>query len=88
MSLNIKTLNMLQVVKRMRAFTEEETKTLYQITADKDITNAVAVGAYLLLEQQIPAEMFFSKMEPSEQEEFMKYPIYHFWRGDEIAVNG
>ncbi len=80
MPLNIKTLNMLQVVKRMRAFAEEEIKTLYQITADKNVTNAVAVGSYLLLEQQIPAEMFFSKMEATEQQEFMKYPIYHFWR--------
>lgn len=84
MPLNIKTLNMLQVVKRMRAFTEEETKTLYQIASDKDVTNAVAVGAYLLLEQQIPAEMFFSKMETTEQQEFMKYPIYHFWRMDRL----
>ena len=84
MPLNIKTLNMLQVVKRMRAFTEEETKTLYQIASDKDVTNAVAVGAYLLLEQQIPAEMFFSKMETTEQQEFMKYPIYHFWRMERL----
>lgn len=78
--LNIKTLNMLQVVKRMRAFTEEETKTLYQIVADKDAASAAVVGAYLLLDQHLPAEMYFSKMEPSEQEEFMKYPIYHFWQ--------
>ena len=80
MPLNIKTLNMLQVVKRMRAFTEEETKTLYQIVADKDAASAAVVGAYLLLDQHLPAEMYFSKMEPSEQEEFMKYPIYHFWQ--------
>ena len=80
MPLNIKTLNMLQVVKRMRAFTEEEIKTLYQIVADKDAASAAVVGAYLLLDQHLPAEMYFSKMEPSEQEEFMKYPIYHFWQ--------
>ena len=80
MPLNIKTLNMLQVVKRMRAFTEEEIKTLYQITADREASNSVFVGAFLLLGQQLPAEMYFSKMEASEQEEFMKYPIYHFWQ--------
>ncbi len=72
--------NMLQVVKRMRAFTEEETKTLYQIIADKDAPNSALVGAYLLLEQQLPAEMYFAKMEVSEQEEFAKYPIYRFWQ--------
>ena len=71
---------MLQVVKRMRAFTEEEIKTLYQITADREASNAVFVGAFLLLGQQLSAEMYFSKMEASEQEEFMKYPIYHFWQ--------
>ena len=82
MPLNIKILNVLQVVKRVRTFTEEEIKTLYQIAADKDATNAAVVGAYLLLDQQLPAEMYFSKMKVSEQEEFMKYPIYHFWMGD------
>ena len=78
--LNIKTLNMLQVVKRMRAFNEEEIKTLYQIIADKESSNSTLVGAFLLLEQQLPAEMYFYKMEETEQEEFIKYPIYHFWK--------
>lgn len=80
---NIKMLNMLQVIKRMRAFTEEETKTLYQITADREASNSVIVGAFLLLGQQLPAEMYFCKMEATEQEEFVKYPIYHFWQNSE-----
>lgn len=78
--LNIKTLNMLQVVKRMRAFTDEETNTLYQIVADRDASNSTLVGAHLLLDQQPLAEIYFSKMEEEEQEEFVRYPIYRFWQ--------
>lgn len=83
MPYHIKTLNLLQVIKRMRKLNEEEIKTLYNITSEQDVQNSTMVGVYLLLDQQVPAEMFFAKMEPNEQTEFMKYPIYHFWKKDE-----
>ena len=76
----IRTLNLLQVIKRMRAFNEDEQKTLYSILAEKDYPNSAMVGAYLWLEQQTPAEIYFAKMTPEEQSEFMKYPIFHFWK--------
>ena len=88
MPYHIKTLNLLQVIKRTRKLNEEEIKTLYKIAAEKDVQDSTMVGVYLLLDQQVPAEMFFAKMDPNEQTEFMKYPIYHFWKKDEDAKNG
>lgn len=37
------------------------------------------VDAYLFLGQQQAAEMHFAKLSEAEQNEFKKYPIYHFW---------
>lgn len=88
MPYHIKTLNLLQVIKRTRKLNEEEIKTLYKIAAEKDVQDSTMVGVYLLLDQQVPAEMFFAKMDPNEQTEFMKYPIYHFWKKDEDVENG
>lgn len=88
MPYHIKTLNLLQVIKRTRKLNEEEIKTLYKIAAEKDVQDSTMVGVYLLLDQQVPAEMFFAKMAPNEQTEFMKYPIYYFWKKDEDVENG
>ena len=83
MSYEVKMLNHLQIIKRLRAFTQEETRTLYEIVAKQDAPESILTGAYLLLDQHIPAEMHFSKMQPEEQEEFTDYPIYHFWKKEE-----
>ncbi len=76
MPLQIKKLNLLQVVKRMRKFREEEIKDLYKILEDKNASFSVLMGAHILLDQQIPAKMLFDKMDTEEQNEFVKYPIY------------
>ena len=83
MSYEVKMLNHLQIIKRLRAFTQEETRTLYEIVAKQDAPESILTGAYLLLDQHIPAEMHFNKMQPEEQEEFTDYPIYHFWKKEE-----
>ena len=60
----------------------------HQIVAEKETPNSAMVGAYLLLDQQALAEIYFGKMEPDEQEEFINYPIYHFWKKSEDENNG
>lgn len=84
----ITTLNSMQVTKRMRELNADEQKILYEIVAEKETPNSAMVGAYLLLDQQALAEIYFGKMEPDEQEEFINYPIYHFWKKSEDENNG
>ncbi len=80
---DVKMLNHLQIIKRLRAFNQEETKMLYEMVAKQDAPESILTGAYLLLDQHIPAEMHFNKMQSEEQEEFTDYPIYHFWKKEE-----
>lgn len=75
----IKTLNVLQTIKRYREFNLEEIKKLYSIIENNTREDCV-VGAYLLLDQQQAAEIHFAKLSEEEQNNFKKYPIYHFWR--------
>ena len=88
MSNVLTTLNLMQVIKRMRALNEDEKQLLYNIITEKDTPSSAMVGAYLLLDQQALAEIYFNKMEPDEQEEFINYPIYHFWKKSEDENNG
>lgn len=80
---DIRALNYLQIIKRQRAFTKEETKQIYTIIASNDSSNEILVGAYLLLDQQEAAEIHFGKLSEEEQINFTSYPIYHFWKKDE-----
>ena len=75
----IKTLNVLQTMKRMRELKPDEMKTLYEMIEAKETREDSKVAAYLLLGQQQAAEMHFAKLSEGEQNEFKKYPIYHFW---------
>lgn len=88
LSYEIKTLNHFQIVKRYRELTNEEKKDLYNIIATPNIDNSILVGAYLLLDQLIPAKMVFSKMSKDEQNMFMEYPIYRFWKELEENIDG
>lgn len=84
----IRTLNYLQIIKRQRELTKEETKQIYTIITSKESSDEVLVGAYLLLDQQEAAEMYFEKLEEEQQINFTSYPIYHFWKKDEESKNG
>lgn len=88
LSYSVRILNHLQTIKRMRDFNEEETRVLYSLLDDGNSTKQVCVGTYLLLEQQIAAEMNFAKLTSEEQTEFKTYPIYHFWKDREEQDNG
>lgn len=80
---DVKMLNHLQINKRLQPLNQEEHKMLYEIVSRQDVPESILTGAYLLLDQQIPAEMHFEKMSSEEQKEFIDYPIYHFWKKEE-----
>ena len=79
----IRTLNVLQTIKRYRNFNINEIETLYSMVENKDIGEECIVGAYLLLEQQQAAEIHFARLSKEEQNSFKQYPIYHFWKIEE-----
>ena len=85
---DIKTLNNLQLIKRERQLNADEIKLLYAITEDPNSSEMVLVGAYLLLDQQVPAELHFDKLTEQEKCEFKEYPIYHFWKQTEDENDG
>lgn len=76
----IKKLNLLQIIKREHEFNSEEIKTLCDITENRAIREEILSGAYLLLDNQVAAELHFDRLESREQENFKEYPIYKFWK--------
>lgn len=77
---DIRLINKLQTVKRMRALTIDEVKELFRIVESSNSKDDILVGAYLLLDQQAAAEIHFERLSEPQQEEFRKYPIFHFWK--------
>ena len=80
LSYDAKLLNKLQIAKRERALTIDEVKELFRVIETPGVREDVLVGAYLLLDQQTAAELHFEKIDKQLQEEFKKYPIFHFWK--------
>lgn len=76
----VKILNSLQTIKRYRKFSNEEIEKLYSIVENKDSDESCVVGAYLLLDQQLAAEIHFARLNDEEQKIFKEYPIYTFWK--------
>lgn len=85
---DVRLLNKLQIEKRIGALSITRIKELFRMVETPNIREDVLVGAYLLLDQQAAAELHFEKMEPQLQEEFKKYPIYHFWKENGGNENG
>ncbi len=77
---DVKLLNKLQIEKRERPLTIDEVKEIFRIVEMPATREDVLVGAYLLLDQQAAAELHFEKLDTTMQEEFKKYPIFHFWK--------
>ena len=77
---DVRLLNKLQIEKRMGDLSITQIKELFRMVETPNIREDVLVGAYLLLDQQAAAELHFEKMDQQLQEEFQKYPIYHFWK--------
>ena len=76
---DVRLLNTLQIEKRQRALNIEEVKELFRIIENPKTCEDILVGSYLLLDQQAAAHLHFEKLDKQLQEEFKKYPIYHFW---------
>lgn len=82
LSHEIKLLNCLQIIRRERDLIIEETKQLLIIAEDSTMSEDVRTGAYLLLGNQVAAELHFERMEHEVQEAFKRYPIYRFWNSN------
>lgn len=81
----IRLLNWLQVVKRQRELSDEEKRQIIILAEVAGQREDILVGAYLLLENQIAAELHFERMSDTLKESFPLCPIYHFWRGHDEA---
>jgi len=76
---DIRLINKLQIVKRLRPLDNDEVKELFSIIESPNTSEDVLVGAYLLLDQKPIAELHFNNLDREQQEEFKQFPIYHFW---------
>lgn len=77
---HVKCLNRYQVLKRERGLNIDEIAELWKIAEDNTADDIYKLGAYLLLDQQIPAEHYFAKLSPKMQNEFREYPIFRYFR--------
>jgi hypothetical protein len=66
----IKLLNILQIVRRERELNIDEIKQLCAITENPKMCEETKVGAYLLLDNQIAAQIHFDLLDKDIQEEF------------------
>lgn len=81
----IKLLNLLQIVRRERELNIEEVKQLCTITENSLTGEDIKVGAYLLLDNQMAAQIHFDILDKDIQEAFKKYPIFAFWKKREAS---
>mgnify|MGYP003290926261 CR=1 FL=1 len=72
-------LNLMQIYKRQRDFTEQEKEQICDICETTKM-NDIKIAAALLLGNSISAKYNFAKMTENEQNFFKTLPIYHFWK--------
>lgn len=72
-------LNYLQVICRERELHKVEIAQLIHITESQAIKEECKVGAYLLLGNQIAAEIHFEKVDKKQKKLIKESPIYYFW---------
>ena len=77
---HIKYLNRYQEFKRERGLNIDEITELWKIAEDSITDDVYKLGAFLLLEQQVPAEHYFAKLSEEIQNEFRKYPIFRYFK--------
>lgn len=83
----IKLLNLLQIVKRERELNIDEVKQLCAITENALTREDIKVGAYLLLGNQMAAQIHYDLLDKDMQEAFKEYPIFVFWKEIEMLNN-
>jgi len=79
---NIALMNYYQAIRRERELTRKEQIELHRIVEEPFIEEKFKLGAYLLLGNQVAAEIHFNQLSAVEQERFVEWPIYRFWDGD------
>lgn len=80
---NIRTINLLQTIKRERKLQDDEIELLYAIIEANKSMPSLLVGAYLLLDNHAAAQIYFTKLNENQQTAFYEYPIYYFWHSTE-----
>lgn len=75
--IDIYLINRLQIAKRTRELTDEETEQLVSISESPDSITRMKAGAHILLGNKKTAEYYINKLDDKEKEEFMSFPIYH-----------
>ncbi len=76
---SIRIINHLQIEKRLRKLKPTDFKDLFKITDNPDTPDEILVAVYLLLDEQLKADEYFSRLDKNKQDEFKNYPIYYFW---------
>ena len=71
--------NYLQIILRERELNIEEQKLLYAIVEHPTLDEMLKVAAYLLIKNQLAAELHFTNLNKEKQEDFKSFPIYKFW---------
>lgn len=77
---SIPTLNYLQCLLRSRELCEKEIDALCSIIEQKGQDTEILIGAHILLNNQIIAKRYFSKLSQEKKEAFRQYPIFRFWQ--------
>jgi len=81
---NIRILNYLQIIKRERQLNKDEIRQLCEVIEDINASEQEKTGAYLLLDNQMSAEIHFKKLNQEKQALFRTFPIYKFWKHSDI----
>jgi len=76
----IKMINYLQTIKRVRELTTEENRKLYEIAENENSSLMFKLGANLLLENYKVARIQFEQLCEQDKEAFISFPIYKFWK--------
>ncbi|WP_153464784.1 hypothetical protein [Sediminibacillus terrae] len=70
-------LNRMQIIKRMRQFTEQEKEDILKMKRKQSYTSDVLCAFYILLESKIEFDITYSKLTEEQQERFSKFPFYN-----------
>ena len=87
LDLYIRRLNLYQVLKRERTLNINEVAELWSIAEDDSATDEYRLGAYLLLDQQVPAKRHFEKLSEEAQNAFRTYPIFRYYNAEKSTTN-
>lgn len=70
-------INKMQVVKRMRNFTQEEKRQLVDLKNKNNHSNDLMCAFHILLGNEIEFDLLFNDLTAEERESFKTYPIYN-----------